>query len=98
MTQHLDSPGAVDGQAPPTRQLPRRGAAAPTRRPAVRWLSVLQLGRTAVEVVQATMFARFADRMSSYRGRPPATRTPRSASHADVVEPGGMPTPERGVA
>jgi len=65
MTQHLDSP-----EAPPTRQIPRRGAAAPTRRSPVKWLSVLQLGRTAVEVVQATMFARFADQRETMASCP----------------------------
>ncbi|HEY2203676.1 MAG TPA: hypothetical protein VGH99_04255 [Pseudonocardia sp.] len=38
--------------------------------PPVQWLSVAQLGRTAVEVVQASMFARFADEREAMANTP----------------------------
>ena len=64
MTQRVETPGAP----PAGRQLPRDRT--PTRRKPVKWLSVLQLGRTAVEVVQATMFARFADQRETMASCP----------------------------
>ena len=50
--------------------LRRAMGSTPNGLPAVKWLSLAQLAQTAVEVIQATMFARFADKRESMASSP----------------------------
>lgn len=50
--------------------LRRAMGSTPNGQPAVKWLSLAQLAQTAIEVTQATMFARFADKRESMAANP----------------------------
>jgi hypothetical protein len=53
--------------------------------PAVRWLSLPQLGRTAADVLAASLFARFADKREAMAGSPREFyRLPAQADRPDV--------------
>ena len=78
MVQNVESPNA-----PPARQMPRLGTDR-AGKPPVKWLSVLQLLRTAVEVVQATMFARFADQRETMASCPREFYTLEAGPAADL--------------